>query len=135
MHHLALRIVALLAALFMALPASAFERAAYWCSGMGKVMTESCCCGSPEDTRANSSSCEVKRSDCCTRLPGADREATPAVRDAATQVPPSAFVVTLAVLTPVVEDHGRVLGGATRQARAPPPLGPPLFIKNCSLLS
>src|SRR5688572_16308043 len=87
MHHLTLRIVALLAALFMALPASAYERAAYWCRGMGEVMTERCCCSSPDDGHANSSSCEVKRSDCCTRLPGADRAATPAVRDGGMQIP------------------------------------------------
>jgi hypothetical protein len=133
MHSLSRRLAALVAALLMALPASALGRSQYFCIGMG-VARDSCCC---KAKRAAEQGCgtQIKASDCCRVLERASRDATPAVREAAQQILPSALLAILPPFGPQPLDVAEGVRSATRLARAPPLSGPPLFLKNCALLS
>jgi len=135
MQTLRARIAALLAVVLVALPAFAFAQNRYFCAAMGLVM-ESCCCKSASESPGAKCPVQVQAADCCELLESAEREATPAVRDgAATRVPAPALVATLSPWAVALGVDARELGGAVRQARAPPSHGPPLYLKHCVLLS
>jgi hypothetical protein len=129
---------ALLALLLVALPLGAAGRDQYFCRMMGRLM-DSCCCVPPgADTShvaRSSGGPRLERQDCCERVEGLRASAT-ALRDAAVRLPLSAFA-TLACARPLLPElpsMGSVQGEAV-QARAPPPTGPPLYLKHCALLS
>jgi hypothetical protein len=132
MRRLRIRIVALVLAFGIVLPAGASARTEYFCRMMGKVVAH-CCCGSGE---ANSDVARetVRATDCCERVStpgGASAQATlPATWD----VPPATVT---ALLTP--RDYAVTvateLALPSRSARAPPYVGPPLFILHCALLT
>lgn len=127
------RLVGLLTALAVLLPGTAFARGQYFCRMMNRVVA-TCCCEregtSPPEARCVA---KIRTTECCERISASAR--TPAVRAASTDivVPPATIASTVPALEYVLP---RV--GATRalpaQARAPPGVGPPLFIAHCSLL-
>ncbi|HEX7672282.1 MAG TPA: hypothetical protein VF395_21950 [Polyangiaceae bacterium] len=135
MRPLRVQLIALVTALAVLLPGSAFARTQFFCRMMNRVVA-TCCC----DTDATSSEdvgCQpqVRTTDCCEKVATRARSA-PAARALDTD-----FSVPPAVLTATVPAHVYVfpeaVGTLTRmaQARAPPGVGPPLFLLNCSLLT
>jgi hypothetical protein len=136
MRPLRVQLIAVLTALAVLLPGSAIARTQFFCRMMNRVVA-TCCCDSDADTQSRddaSSVPQVRASDCCEKITTAARSA--AVRVLATDysVPPAALTAT--VLTPVYV-FPKTVATLTlpAQARAPPGVGPPLFILNCSFLT
>jgi hypothetical protein len=127
------RLVGLLTALAVLLPGPAFARGQYFCRMMNRVVA-TCCC-EREAALSSEAHCaaKIRMTDCCERMSASAR--TPALAAAGTDivVPPAAIASTIPALQYFVPRLA-----ATRalpaQARAPPGIGPPLFIAHCSLL-
>ena len=136
MHSLRARIPILLVALLLALPAGAAGRHQYFCRMMGRLLDACCCASAQSDAIAKRSpGPEAKAKDCCERIESAGREAIPALRDGALRIE-SPVVATLPALLAIVPAPVFSPAGIHHvQARAPPALGPPIFLKNCSFLT
>ena len=126
------RLQLLLTALMVLLAAAAADRSQYFCKMMGRAVAE-CCCNA-EQRVPRSRSATVQSSDCCERL-GATGEplATPAHDATPPDFPAAALAVTLPAFTSL-ELNFRVVPALRPPARAPPGVGPPLFISHCALL-
>ena len=126
------RILAIMTAIVVALPASALPRTQYYCRMMGEVMSSCCCKGHGDGTTAQVQQDEVRHPGCCELVTTSD-EAAPATRDAVAKVFPAGLVAVL----PISTDIGRSTGAATRLAnvaRGPPALAGPRYITHCRLL-
>ena len=136
MRPLRVQLIAVLTALAVLLPGSALARTQYFCRMMNRVVG-TCCCNSGVDTKIREdASCvpQVRASDCCQKITTADRVAT--VRALATDfsVPPALLTATVPAPAYVFPRMVATLAPPA-QARAPPGVGPPLFILNCSFLT
>lgn len=130
-----MQLIALVTALAVLLPGSAFARTQFFCRMMNRVVA-TCCC----ETEANGSenaSCQphVRATDCCEKITTSVRSATAArALDTDFSVPPAPMTATVPAHVYVFPKAvGTLMPMA--QARAPPGVGPPLFISNCSLLT
>ena len=130
------RLLALLALLLVALPLGAGGSTRYLCRAMGRVM-DSCCCPKAKAAHgAQAAVTTVKAPDCCSVLERAGHEGTPAVLDGAPRVPTPELALATSIDIVVLEPGLYLLALDVVQARGPPPRpGPPLFLKNCSLLT
>ena len=126
------RLQLLLTALIVLLAAAAADRSQYFCKMMGRAVAECCC--STEQHLQRSRSATVQSSDCCERL-GASQEpvATTSHNATAPDFPAAALAVTLPAFG-CPEPTFRVVPALRPPARAPPGIGPPLFISHCALL-
>src|ERR1700753_2538148 len=133
MRSLGARWVALLTALAVLLPASAFGRTHYFCRMMDRVV-DTCCCDTDDHDESASCGPRVRSSDCCEKLSAGT--GSRALRASGTdfQVPPPALAATLPAAVYFVPKSVAVLTLPV-PARAPPGIGPPLFIVHCSLLT
>jgi len=127
-----IRIVTLLVGLVLVLPSTAFGRAHYLCRMMDRVVASPCCADDRDEDQIQEQQ-QARAPDCCVRIAPSARAVAPSVRAAAVLVPGAALAAIAGEPT-YVPARGRDLGAATPQARAPPPLGPPLFLTHCSLL-
>jgi hypothetical protein len=134
MRPLRAQLIAALTAFTLLLPGSAFARTQFFCHMMNRVVATCCCDTGSKNDDGSSCAVRVRASDCCERLSAAARAPTLKTLGTENSVPPAAL--TAAVLTPV-QFFPRLLGGVTlsRQARAPPSAGPPLFLLHCSILT
>jgi hypothetical protein len=126
------RLTALLAAVLLLSPASAFAETIYRCRMSGNVGPRCCC--SQADDRAQASPCqpEVDRPDCCE----AERQTGPAAPASNVERLPSVGPAVLSA-TLTIEELALLCGTtptAPARARGPPAIGPPAYIENCSLL-
>ena len=135
MRRLRIQLIALVTALAVLLPGSAFARTQFFCRMMNRVVA-TCCC----DADANSSDDvsyqpQVRATDCCEKVTTQARSATAArVLDTDFSVPPALLAATVPADVYVFPETVAILTRMA-QARAPPGVGPPLFILNCSLLT
>lgn len=132
------RLLALLALLLVALPLGAMGPNQYLCHAMGRVMDKCCCPAARADQTANHGPgvTKVKAPDCCQLLERSSHDSTPALREAAVRVHAPELATAAPVVVVVLEPELLLLAAEVVQARAPPPRpGPPLFLKNCSLLT
>ena len=134
MQSIRLRLLALFAVLLVALPLAAAARELYQCRMMGRVMSSCCCASSAQTAHAADRGPSLEKSDCCTRLEQRTQAAS-GVRDEAARsaAAPLATQTRVCVILPEPVQDLRVREPA--HARAPPPTGPPLFLKHCALLS
>jgi hypothetical protein len=131
------RFVALLLALALFAPASAFGRVLYACSMSGKVSAGRCCCHKAEAKQAADQvgqvrPAQVDRPGCCETQD--HRRAALSAATSAIDVQVLAAAPTQ--LLPAVEpsrDAANVLQPHPHAARGPPP-GSPVYVVNCSLL-
>ena len=124
------RIVALLLGLATVLPSAAFARTHYFCRMMDRVMASPCCDAERQKVDARE---EARAPDCCVRISASGRDVAPATRSDVAFVPAATLLATIS--EPVyVPPAGRDVAPRTAQARAPPLLGPPLFLAHCSFL-
>jgi hypothetical protein len=132
MHSLRLRIVALLVGFSILLPGGAFVRAHYFCRMMDRVMPAPCC-EAERVARASAREVQVSAPDCCVRIQSAARDVASAASEGLPRIPVATLVATIAepVYVPLAT---RRRAPRIAHARAPPPLGPPIFIANCALL-
>lgn len=134
MRPLRLQLIAVLTALAVLLPGSALARTKYFCRMMNRVVA-TCCCDS-ETSSSEDSSCgpQVQASDCCEKITTAARSATVRAKATAFSVPPAALTATVPTSVYVFPKTVATLA-LPAHARAPPGVGPPLFILNCSFLT
>jgi hypothetical protein len=126
------RLMALAAALLMVLPAGVLP-ALYYCRMMGET-TSSCCCGQNDgEQRAKGDTDDhIRQSPCCEIVPRSEATVTGS-REATVKIDAAWFVARLPVEY-TLEAASRVVMSTPAQARAPPGVGPPLFLTHCSLL-
>lgn len=127
-------VVTLVAALVVALPGTAFGRGQYFCRMLGSVTSGSCCAGAKQ-APAPSVGPEVRRAGCCDRLPSAEPGTSAATRSGGAEIPFPAWAASLSPDAPASDSVAEMLAAKPEQARAPPALGPPLFLKHCALLT
>ena len=132
MRSVAARLQLLLVALVVLLAAAASDRAHYFCKMMDRAMAE-CCCAGAANSAEEAGAAAVRGTDCCERLV----PSTHAVVAASHDVTPGVFTASFVSLPPWFEYPTRtlrVLETTPAAARAPPAIGPPLFLAHCSLL-
>jgi hypothetical protein len=126
------RLQLLLAALIVLLAAAASDHSQYFCKMMGRAVSECCC--SAEQRLHHSRSATMQPSDCCERLAaGQERVAITSHNATAPDFPSAALATTLPTFAAAESDF-RVVPALRPPARAPPGVGPPLFISHCALL-
>lgn len=125
------RLLAVLAAIALMLPGGALARAAYFCRMMERVMP-SCCCAHEQEREAERAP-RASAPDCCERLEAPSRSPAGGANAAVPLVAPAALLAVLPAYLELQAPLG-VEGAFTPQARAPPSVGPPLFVVHCSLL-
>jgi hypothetical protein len=132
MRHFRLQIIALFAVLSILLSGAAAASVRYRCSMSGRLL-DACCCAKAGAARATNRPVEVRAPDCCEKVVSAARAGATATFEVDSSLPAAvatAFVFRLDLLPrPSVETH------VIWRDRAPPAIGPPLFLKNCSFLS
>jgi hypothetical protein len=127
------RLVALITAATLLMPASALAQVIYLCTMSGAIGTKCCCSAAKEEPEAAPTGPQFERPDCCEAQAQAERDAIAAAADKLPSVGPAVLTATLSVTE--LLDLGRLstVSGAA-QARGPPALGPPIYLENCSLL-
>jgi hypothetical protein len=126
--------VALFTALAVLLPMSASGSARYFCRMMNRVVATCCCKGHEPAAAKGYTGAQVRSSDCCEKV-------TTAARSASVRGVGSDFTIAPAALTGTLPasvyfaPSSVALRMPPAQARAPPGVGPPLFIVHCSLLT
>jgi hypothetical protein len=126
-----LLVVALVAGLLV--PVTAFARVLSICNMSGRAGKVCCCHRSAEKTehcRAPS----VDRAPCCTQLVSHTEKASATQGGAASDVPPAALLERLPAISHVQLALAQTERLAPR-ARAPPPQGPRIFLRDCAILS
>jgi hypothetical protein len=125
------RALVVIAALLVAWPSLAAQSDKYRCRFSGRVM-EACCCKARAAAAPVAPSAVVKPADCCDTIKGASSKAAPSVRDAAQLATLAAAESTLALIPEAPTGRSVDLGlGHARPAGA----GPPIFLRDCRLLS
>jgi hypothetical protein len=133
MRRAAFRLLAFLVALLVALPSLASTGTHYFCRVMDRVLPE-CCCAHEDSRDKPSEGTEIRATDCCERMSAAARTGSASLSDVPRHVAPLALVATLPLFTAAALPTSEALAPIPN-AQAPPGLGPPLFLKNCSLLT
>jgi hypothetical protein len=134
MRPLRAQLIAALTVLSVLLPGSAFARTQYFCRMMNRVVS-TCCCEAQKHRDAEvSRSPKVRPTDCCQKVTASDRTATASTSKIDCSVPEASIAEAPAPLA-FVASRTFTLVAPSIQARAPPSIGPPLFIAHCSLLT
>jgi hypothetical protein len=122
------RLIALLAAAFVALPAQAFARASYRCHMTGAVSHACCCAGklAPKPCGA-----QIERQNCCEALHAADQASMPEARADLQDVPPAGLSAELLFVPSTRGAPDQLAPPAAALTHAP---GPPRFLTHCAFL-
>ena len=130
------RFVALLLALALFAPGSAFGRVLYACSMSGKVSAGRCCCHKASHRQATDARpaqpAKVDRPGCCETQDHRRAALSAATSVVDVQVLAAAPTQLLPAIEPDA-DASNVLRPPPHVARGPPP-GSPVYVVNCSLL-
>jgi hypothetical protein len=132
MRRFRLQLTALFAVLAVLLSGGAAAHAQYRCRMSGRIL-EACCCAKVAAHAAQSGGTEARPADCCELVVTQARAAATQTFEETRKLPAAtitAFPVLLTITPPQTFEDRLVL-----RDRAPLAIGPPLFIKNCSLLS
>jgi hypothetical protein len=136
------RVIALLAALLMTLPAGAWARSRYFCRAMDRVM-DACCCGSMRTVEPLQRSvsvsavqtAELRSGDCCERLEQPSAKVALGARDADQHSPAPLALALLPLAAPPGLPSGWLLPLERPHSRAPPSPAVPLYLRHCAFLS
>jgi hypothetical protein len=131
------RLVALLIALVLFAPGSAFSRVLYACSMSGKVSAGPCCCHKAKAHEAKADEerpapTRVERPDCCEAQEQQRATAVASHGTSEVQILAAAPSALLPALEPCAAASG-VLKPLAHTARGPP-RSLPVYVTNCSLL-
>ena len=134
MRSLRVQLIAVLTAFALLFPSSVFARTRFFCHMMNRVVATCCCDAGSKENDASRCAPQVRSSDCCERLSAAAR--APALQAHVTEISVPAAAMTVVVVAPLyVFRRATSSVSLPRQARAPPLVGPPLFLAKCSLLT
>lgn len=125
------RLQLLLVALVVLLAAVASDRSHYFCKMMGRAVAE-CCCPGAHDANQNDGA-TAQSPDCCELL-AASKQPLAAHHQATAANPHAAALAVLLPAFEYSEPSFRVIETPRTLARAPPAIGPPLFLSHCALL-
>lgn len=131
MRHFGVRLQLLLTVLVVLLATAASDRSQYFCKMMGRTVAECCCSG--EQRQQRSRSVTAKSADCCELLTASSQPLVISHNAAVPELPVAALAATLPAFV-YREQSFRLVPVPHAPARAPPAIGPPLFISNCALL-
>lgn len=132
MRALRAQLAALFAALIVALPGSAWARAHFLCRMTGQEMPARCCKAGHGNAKSHEP--QARPLDCCERVAPVAHNAALGTRLTTESVAPAALVA-LALEPPYLPAYTFAAPPSPEQARAPPSLGPPLYLVHCALLS
>jgi hypothetical protein len=127
------RLVVLVTAATLLMPASALAQVLYLCTMSGLIGPKCCCSAPQEEPEAAPQGPRFERPDCCEAQAQASRDAIAAAADHMPSVGPAMLVSTLTITDLIDLERAASISGAA-QARGPPALGPPIYLENCSLL-
>jgi len=133
MRLLRIKLLALVALLSVALPLGAWPGAQYFCRMMDRVMP-ACCCGHDESLQEVPGD-QLRAADCCERLSAARGAGSTAARDADTRFHGPVLFTTLPTVSFTALPVASGVVPPALAVHAPLGQGPPLFLKNCSLLT
>ena len=133
MRTLRAQLIAALTVVAVLLPGSAFARTQYFCRMMNRVVA-TCCCEGADRHEEETSIPEVRATDCCQKIAAGSQSVVAAVSNSDFSVPPAA-VVDASMPTVLIAPANFQFVAPSIQARAPPAIGPPLFIAHCALLT
>ncbi|MGC4087758.1 MAG: hypothetical protein QM756_07645 [Polyangiaceae bacterium] len=125
--------IVLLAAFVALLWVAAFDRAPFFCRMMERAVPR-CCCAAAKAFRTPSSEKTIEAPDCCERIAPATRATVAARSDSAAQLAGPLVALSTLPSVAVALPAAQRSGAFPAMARAPPAIGPPLFIAHCSLL-
>lgn len=125
------RLQLLVTAAFVLLAAAAADRSHYFCRMMERAVAECCCPDAHEASERSGAT--AKSPDCCDPLARSQQPVAAAHDFASPSVLSASLVATLPAIE-CPEPSFRLLQAVPSLARAPPALGPPLFISHCALL-
>lgn len=131
MRWLGVRFQLFLTALIVLLAAVAFEPSHYFCTMTGRAVAH-CCCASEQPVKA-SRTVTAGAADCCELLKASHPPLIVSHTATSADLPVTALLATLPALA-YPEPAFRVVAALPVAARAPPNVGPPLFISHCALL-
>jgi len=130
---LRLRILVLTLMAGLLVPVTAFARVLSICN-MGGAKAKACCCHKGAK-KAGCKTPAIDRQSCCkTLVTHSEKASATQGAGAGFDVPPAALLERL----PAIAHTERALSEGARfapRARAPPPIGPPLFLRDCRILS
>ena len=127
MRRIRTRLLGLLGAIVLTIPATAFAQPGYLCRITGQI-SSSCCCAAKHASRGCES--EVRKASCC-QLVEAERTIAPSVTPDSSRLlaAPAAAELPVQIALPKA-----AWTYAPRVARITHPPGPPRFLVNCSFL-
>lgn len=132
MRRFRLQIIALFAVLAILLSGAAAAQIRYRCLMSGRIF-DACCCSKAGVPPAGNRPVEVRAPGCCEKVVSAARAGATATLDVEQSLPATVAASVPFRIDPLprpsVETH------VVWRDRAPPAIGPPLFIKHCSFLS
>ncbi|MCA9644646.1 MAG: hypothetical protein H6718_27570 [Polyangiaceae bacterium] len=133
MSALRVKLAALLALVALLLPATSVGRVLTLCKMSGR-MGASCCCHGDAHQRAakKPQPAKAERPGCCEQRLTKTTQVLSAQSEA--DLPPSQAVLVAELSLPEASEPRLEVEEVPRVARGPPPLGPPLYLKNCSFL-
>lgn len=123
------RLLVVVAAVFVAVPALVTANVSYLCRMTGQVSSDCCCAG--DQHAAPPSGAQVEREECCQLLKSPAHAASSMPREVAQNVPPAA---PLALVWLKPRSVASRVAHVTREDRPPPALGPPRFLRHCAFL-
>jgi hypothetical protein len=125
------RLQLLLVALVVLLAAAASDRSHYFCKMMGRAVAECCCPSSHEAGQGEGAA--ARAPDCC-ELMASSKQPLAAYQQATAPGLAAPPVAVLLASLEYSEPSFRLVETPPTLARAPPGIGPPLFISHCALL-
>ncbi len=135
---LRVKLAVLLALAVFLLPATSLGRVLTFCKMSGRLGQTCCCHGADHQVRLRvpklaAEPTQAKRPGCCEQRLTKSAQILTAQTEVSAPVPSGVLIAELSV--PEVCEREPVNVTVPRAARGPPPLGPPLYIRNCSLLN
>jgi hypothetical protein len=115
------------------LAAGESARTHYFCRMMGRVVASCCCAEDADGAWLVERRVVLRAPDCCERLEPRSVTSPAVPGKAAGITSPSAVAPVLLAELPAPSPHPAT-AMTLREARAPPAVGPPLFISHCALL-
>lgn len=114
-------------------PVTAFARVLAMCNMAGRS-GKTCCCQHDDSDEKKCRGPAVDRAPCCTVLVSEAEKAAATHAGSANDVPPAALLERLPA---ALHDELALASGArfAPRARAPPASGPPIFLRDCRILS
>ena len=129
---LALRCVALLAVVLVAMPAWAGTAEKYQCRYSKRVMSSCCCKAKQKAVQPADTSPQAKAPSCCDTLRQVASSASSGLRDAAQLALDADLASSLVLIaSPALPRSSTVVAAASFDARA----GPPIFLRDCRMLT